>query len=64
LSPAERFECPACGFPDLPEPPWTDAGGGSLQICPKCGIQFGYDDAAGGDPERRKTIWREWPNHS
>ena len=58
-----RFTCPACGYDALPEPAWVEpeaAGGGSDEICPKCKIQFGYDDAAGGDPVRRKAIWRTW----
>ena len=57
------FVCPACGFDELLEPAWDDAdavGGGSEEICPRCKIQFGYDDAAGGDPLKRRTIWREW----
>ena len=57
---AESFVCPACGYPDLTEPPWSESGG-SFEICPSCGIQFGYTDAAGGDIERRRRIWAEWP---
>lgn len=60
---AQRFTCPACGYAELSEPAWTDPevpGGGSQEICPNCKIQFGYDDCAGGDPTRRRTIWREW----
>lgn len=59
----ERSRCPACGYDKLDEPAWiapNARGGGSLEICPNCKMQFGYDDAAGGDPERRKVIWREW----
>jgi len=58
-----RFTCPACGYDALPEPAWVEpeaAGGGSDEICPKCKIHFGYYDAAGGDPVRRKAIWRTW----
>jgi transcription elongation factor Elf1 len=58
-----RFVCPACGYDKLGEAAWTDPdaiGGGSNEICPNCKIQFGYDDAAGGDPVKRRTIWREW----
>jgi hypothetical protein len=58
-----RFVCPACDFDELLEPAWDDAdaaGGGSQEICPNCKIQFGYDDAAGGDPVKRRAIWREW----
>lgn len=30
------------------------------EICPGCGIQFGYDDAAGGDAETRYVLYSEW----
>jgi len=36
--------CLVCGFPNLAEPPRTAAGGGSFEICPSCGYQFGVDD--------------------
>jgi len=54
----ETFLCPVCGYPDLKEAPWTD-GVGSLDICPSCGTQFGYSDAAGGDAARRAGVHRE-----
>jgi hypothetical protein len=38
--------CPACGFA-LEFKPWDDTMP-SFEICPSCGIQFGYDDVAGG----------------
>jgi hypothetical protein len=37
------YLCRVCGYP-MDEPPW-DCGIGSQEICPSCGIQFGYDDA-------------------
>ncbi len=36
--------CPVCGFPELTEPPRSKSGGGSYEICPSCGYQFGVDD--------------------
>ena len=36
--------CPVCGFPKLEEPPRAPSGGGSYEICPSCGFQFGVDD--------------------
>ena len=36
--------CPVCGFPKLNEPPRSPSGGGSYEICPSCGFQFGVDD--------------------
>lgn len=55
-----KYTCPACGFPDLDEPPWSDTAGPSLEICICCGIQFGYDDACGDDPDNRQTFYAEW----
>lgn len=51
--------CPVCGYPELTDEPYAQASG-SLEICPSCGIQFGYDDAAGGDIHGRIRIWRAW----
>jgi hypothetical protein len=51
-----EFACPVCGAQQF-EAPWTEAGGGSLEICPSCGIQFGYHDA---HPEYRDDIHRAW----
>jgi hypothetical protein len=36
--------CPACGYTDLLEPPRTSEGGGSYEICPSCGFEFGVTD--------------------
>jgi hypothetical protein len=41
---ATPFICPVCGFPNLTEEPRHADGGGSDEICPSCGFQFGYDD--------------------
>ena len=47
--------CPVCendpGFT-----PWTDAGP-SFEICPHCGIQFGYNDVRA---DLRDQIYKEW----
>ena len=58
----DRFVCFACGYPDLAGLPW-DNDSSSDEICPSCGIHFGHDDAAGGDPARREEIHREWRRH-
>jgi rRNA maturation protein Nop10 len=50
--------CPVCGYL-LHAPAWV----GDLpsdDICPSCGIQFGYADAAPGSPARRQEIYRAW----
>lgn len=38
------FNCPVCGFPKLQESPRSPSVGGSYEICPSCGFQFGVDD--------------------
>ena len=50
--------CPVCGF-TLDRPAWNEHGP-SDEICPSCGIQFGYDDAAGGDEKQQHEVYREW----
>lgn len=52
------FLCPVCGYV-LDQEPWED-GIGSQEICCCCGIQFGYDDAAQGDPVRRVDVYSRW----
>ena len=43
------FDCPACGFEGLDEPPW-DGDSPSDDICPSRGMQFGYYDSGRRDP--------------
>src|SRR5437660_2364113 len=50
----QRYQCPVCGYPDLPEPPYTAESGASYDICPSCGFEFGYDD------EARGVTFEEW----
>lgn len=50
--------CPVCGFTGLLDPPYTDAGGPSNEICPSCGFEFGYTD---DDLGYTFEVWRaEW----
>lgn len=52
------FICPVCGFPDLEEQPRSELTGGSFEICPSCGIQFGVsDDDRGFTYERWRQEW-------
>lgn len=48
--------CPVCGYPDLRDPPHGEDGGGSYEICPSCGFQFGVDDE---DRDISYENWRE-----
>jgi hypothetical protein len=50
-----QFMCPVCGFPDLHEAPRSPAGGGSYEICPSCGFEFGVSD---DDQGYTYTQWR------
>ncbi len=50
--------CPVCGY-SLDFEPWVRESA-SDELCPSCGIQFGYDDAAGGDVEGRERIYSDW----
>ncbi len=39
------YLCPACGYPNLQEPPRSlRTGGGSYEICASCGFEFGVTD--------------------
>jgi hypothetical protein len=52
------FICPVCGFPDLEEQPRGEATGGSYEICPSCGFQFGVsDDDQGITYEQWRQQW-------
>ena len=52
MSPAS---CPACGS-ELDFEPWKGESAAD-EICPYCGIQFGYNDASA---DLREQIYREW----
>lgn len=49
-------QCPVCGFPSLQAPPRIGGGGGSYEICPSCGFQFGVSDEDAGITFAK---WRE-----
>lgn len=50
--------CGVCGYPSLEHPPRGTDGGGSLEICPCCGFQHGFDD---DDRSITPEAWRaEW----
>lgn len=55
----KNHTCPVCGYPKLLEKPRTRAGGGSFEICPSCGFQFGVsDDDEGFNYEQWREKWR------
>ena len=49
--------CPICGFA-LDFPPW-EGDCASFEICPCCGIQYGYTDFAGGSLEKRQQLYEQ-----
>src|SRR5690242_11363906 len=52
--------CPCCGYPALQEPPRSSSGGGSYEICPSCGFQFGVsDDDNGFTYESWREQWKK-----
>ena len=53
-----RHLCPVCGFPGLTETPRSRSGGGSYEICPSCGFEFGVsDDDLGHTYESWRAAW-------
>jgi len=52
------YACPVCGYLGFDEPPWSDNGSPSYDICPSCGVEFGYGDFRQDEAERRKR-WRD-----
>lgn len=54
------FLCPVCGYPHLEKPPRGEATGGSYEICPSCGFEFGVsDDDKGFTYELWRAKWIE-----
>ena len=53
-----NYICPACGY-ELDFAPWIKDSAAD-ELCPCCGIQFGYDDFAGGNPDLRQAIYKKW----
>src|SRR5437868_2406114 len=57
--------CPVCGFADLLGPTHDEYRCGLHEICPSCGVQFGYDDANHSNEQLRdRWIGRGAPWHS
>lgn len=53
-----KHQCPVCDYPNLSEPPRSELGGGSFEICPSCGYQFGlHDDGEGIEYAEWRRRW-------
>jgi hypothetical protein len=48
--------CPVCAYANLKEAPRSSSDGGSFEICPACGFQFGVSD---DDDGISYDEWRE-----
>ena len=56
----KMYDCPVCGYDELAESPRGGSGGGSFEICPSCGFQFGVsDDDEGISYEKWRERWIE-----
>lgn len=54
------YVCPVCGYGGLQDPPRTPSGGGSYEICPSCGFEFGVtDDDLGLSYDSWRRGWLE-----
>ena len=54
----KKYTCPVCGWPELKEMPRSREGGGSYEICPSCGFEFGVtDDDAGHSIGSWRAAW-------
>lgn len=52
--------CPVCGYPKLKEAPRTKSDGGSYEICPSCGFEFGVtDDDRGFTYQTWRAKWEQ-----
>jgi hypothetical protein len=55
-----KYQCLACDYPNLSEPPRSEYGGGSFEICPACGFQFGVnDDDEGISYDKWRSDWEK-----
>jgi hypothetical protein len=53
-----RYVCPVCGWPGLSEDPRPDNS--THEICPSCGVQFGYGADVIDPPARWLYLREQW----
>jgi hypothetical protein len=53
------YLCPVCGREDFAEPPYSDEGTPSFQMC-DCGFEFGFDDSPLASAEAFEGIESNW----
>jgi Zn ribbon nucleic-acid-binding protein len=54
----EAMQCPVCGL-QLDFKPWNGESP-SHEICPQCGMHFGYYDVGRGDRRQYYEQWRAY----
>lgn len=55
--PVDPRACRVCGFL-YDSPPWGDDGlTPSFEICPSCGVEFGYEDATPAAVRKYRAAW-------
>lgn len=53
----EEVHCRVCGY-ELPAYPWSDGGSApSFELCPCCGVEFGYEDATADGVRHFRDRW-------
>jgi len=53
-----RYICEICGYAELEYPPWGEDGKNpSYNICPCCGVEFGYEDCT---TESKLKYFNKW----
>ena len=52
----KKYICPICGYNKLERQPYNEYFQGTMEICPCCGTEFGYDDAV----RNKKNLHLRW----
>ena len=53
------YLCPVCGRESFAEPPYSDDGSASFEMC-DCGFEFGFDDSPHASSEAVEGIEANW----
>ena len=51
-----KYVCPICGYPEMTQPAYDEYDCCSWDICPSCGVEFGYHDAT----RSHETLRQQW----
>jgi hypothetical protein len=53
------YLCPVCGRESFAQPPYSDDGSPSFEMC-ECGFEFGFDDSPSASDEEVDGIEANW----